>query len=269
MGTEPTPAPARPLAGRGIVVTRPAAQAERLGRLLVEAGAMPLYFPLIDIRPLADPADARRKLARLADYDAVVFVSANAVEQAAALLPAGASLGASALVAAVGPGTARALAAHGVDRVLLPSRRYDSEGLLERAELLAMQGRRVLIVRGRGGRELLPETLRARGATVEYAECYERAPPVAPVALLLDAWRADRLHAVTITSSEGLRHFHALLPPDGRERLRATPVFVTHERMHATARALGLDDVVLADAGDDGLHRALMHYYNTRPPRAR
>ena len=269
MSTDPTPGIARPLAGRGIVVTRPAAQALRLGQLLVDAGAIPIYFPLIDIRPLADPADARDKLARLADYDAVVFVSANAVEQAAALLPAGASLGAPAIVAAVGPGTARSLAAHGVERVLLPASRYDSEGLLERVELTAMQGRRVLIVRGRGGRELLADTLRARGATVDYAECYERAPPVAPITALLDAWHADRLHAVTITSSEGLRHLHASLPGEGRERLRATPVFVTHERMRETARALGLDDVVLAAAGDDGLHQALMHYYNTRAGRAR
>lgn len=262
--TEPAPPGPGPLAGRGIVITRPAAQAAPLAERLVAAAAVPIFFPLIEIRPLADPAAARERLAAVADFDLVVFVSANAVEHGCALLPAGAPLPPTVTLAAVGLGTARALQARGYARVVLPEDRYDSEGLLERPEFTAVAGRRVLIVRGRGGRELLAESLRDRGATVEYAECYERLPPATPVEVLLGAWARGELHAVTITSSEGLRHLHALLPEAGRAALRATPLFVTHERMRETALDFGVDDVVLAAPGDAGLLRALMHYYNDR-----
>lgn len=253
-----------PLHGRGIVITRPAAQAARLAQLVADAGGNPIFFPLIDICPLADANPARERLARLSDYDWVIFVSANAVEQGWALLPNHAAWPAHVRAAAVGTGTARALHAKGVAEVLLPAGRFDSEGLLELPALQRMTGRRVLIVRGVGGRELLAETLRARGAAVDYAECYERTPPATPVDVLLAAWNDRVLHAVTITSSEGLRHLHALLPEAGRRHLEATPLFVTHERMRATASALGLHDIVLTTPGDEGLYAALADYYTRR-----
>ena len=253
-----------PLRGRGIVVTRPAGQGERLASLIAAAGGAPIVFPLIDIRPASDVTVARERFARIGEYDLVVFVSANAVEHGCALLPQGVPLPAALCIAAVGAGTARALKARGVSRVLLPAERYDSEGLLALPELADVAGKRVLIVRGVGGRELLAETLAARGASVDYAECYERMPPSALPEPLMAAWRARAVHAITITSSEGLRQLHALLPDEGRAYLRATPLFVTHERMRETARSLGLDDVVIAEPGDDGLYAALVKYYAGR-----
>lgn len=250
-----------PLRERGIVVTRPAGLCERLASLIAAAGGNPIVFPLIEIRAAGDFAAARERFARIGEYDIVAFVSANAVEHGCALLPSGMPLPPALQVAAVGAGTARALQARGVSRVMLPRDRYDSEGLLALPELTDVAGRRVLIVRGVGGRELLAETLTARGARVEYAECYERLPSSASPEPLMAAWRAGGLHAVTITSSEGLRHLHALLPPRGRIHLRATPIFVTHERMREAAHRLGLDDVVIAEPGDEGLYAALIDYY--------
>jgi uroporphyrinogen-III synthase len=78
------------------------------------------------------------------------------------------------------------------------------------------------------------------------------------------AWRARALHAITITSSEGLRQLHGLLPEEGRGYLRATPLFVTHERKRETAHALALDDVIIAKPGDDGLYAALVKHYAGR-----
>lgn len=261
-----TPATSKePLRGRGIVVTRPAGQSERLASLIAAAGGTPIVFPLIEIRPANDAAVARERIGRIARYDLVIFVSANAVEHGCALLPPGTPLPSASCIAAVGLGTARALEAHGVARVLLPAGRYDSEGLLALPELTDVAGRRVLIVRGVGGRELLAEMLTARGANVEYAECYERKPPPAPPELLLSAWRARALHAITITSSEGLRQLHALLPAEGLAYLRATPLFVTHERMRRAAHALALNDVVMCEPGDDGLYAALVDYYAGHP----
>lgn len=259
--TEASATPAAPLRGRGIVVTRPAAQAGRLAGLIAAAGGTPIVFPLIEISAVRDATAARERLARIADYDIVAFVSANAVEHGCALLPPGRSLSTAPCVVAVGAGTARALKAQGVPRVLLPRERYDSEGVLALPELSDVADKRVLIVRGVGGRELLAETLVARGARVDYAECYERLPPSGSAAPLMDAWRARSLHAVTITSSEGLRQLHALLPDEGRAYLRATAVFVTHARMRDTARELGIHDVVLAEPGDEGLYAALVSRY--------
>jgi len=262
--TEARETPEAPLRGRGIVVTRPAGQGERLAGLIAAAGGTPIVFPLIDIRPAKDLATARERFARIAQYDLVVFVSANAVEHGCALLPHGAALPSTLHIAAVGVGTARALTARGVSRVLLPAERYDSEGLLALPLLTDVAGKRVLIVRGVGGRELLADTLSARGASVEYAECYERMPPSASPETLMAAWRTHALHAVTITSSEGLRQLHALLPDEGRAYLRATPLFVTHERMREAAHALALNDVVMARPGDEALYAALVNYYAGR-----
>jgi len=262
--TEAQATPGAPLRGRGIVVTRPAAQARRLADLIAAAGGTPILFPLIDIRAARDVTAARQRFARIDDYDIVAFVSANAVEHGCALLPRGASLPPSLCVVAVGAGTARALKARGVGQVLMPDERQDSEGVLALPQLASVAGRRVLIVRGVGGRELLAETLTARGARVEYAECYERMPPSASPALLMDAWRARSLHAVTITSSEGLRHLFGMLPDAGRACLRATTIFVTHARMRDAARSLGLDDVVMAEQGDEGLYAALVSHYAAR-----
>ncbi|HWI14368.1 MAG TPA: uroporphyrinogen-III synthase [Burkholderiales bacterium] len=250
-----------PLRGRGIVVTRPAAQARRLADLIAGAGGTPILFPLIDIRAARDVTAARERFARILDYDIVVFVSANAVEHGCALLPRNEPLPPSLCVVAVGAGTARALQARSVARVLVPDERHDSEGVLALPQLADVAGKRVLIVRGVGGRELLAETLTARGAQVDYAECYERMPPSASPEVLMDAWRARSLHAVTITSSEGLRHLFGMLPEDGRAYLRATTIFVTHERMRDSARSLGLDDVVMAEQGDEGLYAALVARY--------
>ncbi len=262
--TEPGDRGPAALSGRGIVITRPAAQCERLARLVEAAGGIPIVFPLIEIRPVADAAAAREQLAQIADYDLVVFISANAVEYGLALVPGGASRPPALRIAAVGSGTARALRSHGIANVLLPAERFDSEGLLALPELKTVDGRRVLIVRGVGGRELLGETLTARGARVAYAECYERMPPSAGGDMLLDAWRGRRLHAITITSSEALRNLNALLSAEGRDYLHATPLFVTHERMRETALALGVHDVVMAEPGDESLGAALVDYFSAR-----
>ena len=80
-------------------------------------------------------------------------------------------------VATVGGASVRALERFGITGVVAPQGRYDSESLLDLPALAAVNGRRVVIFRGEGGRELLGETLRARGAVVEYAECYRRVRP--------------------------------------------------------------------------------------------
>jgi len=154
------------------------------------------------------------------------------------------------------------LAAHGVAGCVAPRERFDSEALLELPELATgrVAGKRVAILRGDGGRELLAETLRARGAEVDCITCYRRSGPADGVAPLLAAWRAGKLDALTVSSSEGLRYLVDLLDGEGRRYLQKTPVFVPHARIAESARALGLSNIILTAAADAGILAGLGAY---------
>jgi uroporphyrinogen-III synthase len=127
--------------------------------------------------------------------------------------------------------------------------------------LQSVAGQRVVIFRGDGGRELLGDTLTARGARVDYVECYRRARPQADARPLLDAWDGNALHAVTITSSEGMRNLYAMVGESGRAQLRGTPVFAPHPRIATVARELGCSHVIDTAPGDDGLMEALQGHF--------
>jgi len=253
--------PTGPLAGKTIVVTRPRAQAGPLAAAIAAQGGQPLIFPLLEIAPAADPQALTAAVARLADYGLAVFISPNAVAYALPAILVHGPWPAGLLPAAVGQGTVKELAAHGIAGCVAPRERFDSEALLELPELAAGQvaGRRVAIFRGDGGRELLAETLRARGAEVDCVTCYCRSGP-ADVAPLLVAWRAGKLDALTVSSSEGLRYLVDLLDAEGRAHLQKTPVFVPHARIAENARALGLSNIILTAAADAGILAGLGAY---------
>ena len=156
-------------------------------------------------------------------------------------------------IAAIGRGSSKELKHFGVTDIIAPTARFDSENLLEMPEMQAVQGKRVVIFRGDGGREVLGDTLIARGAQVEYAECYRRSRPDVPAGNLLRQWSRNEINAVTVTSSEGLRNLYDMLGKLGRQWLKSTPVFVPHERILAVAHELGLERGVLTPAGDEGL----------------
>jgi len=253
----------QPLAGRSIVVTRPAGQADGLCAALRGLGAEPLRFPLLTIAPVADPAPLQAVARRLADFSLAFFVSPNAVRFALdAILPV-APWPDSLQVATVGKGSEAALAERGFSRVIAPSIGFDSEAVLAlpafQAEAVA--GRRVLVLRGDGGRDLLGDTLTARGARVEYLTCYHRGGPADDPSPLVERARAGRLDALTLTSSEGVAHLLAL---PGAEVLKAVPVFVPHPRIAAAARDAGFSTVIATGAGDQGLIDGLIDHFSAR-----
>ena len=252
--------PTGPLAGKTIVVTRPQAQAGPLAAAIAAQGGQLLIFPLLEIGPAADPQPLATAVARLADYSLAVFISPNAVAYALPAILARGSWPAGLMPAAVGQGTVRALAAHGVTGCIAPCERFDSEALLALPELGAVDGKKIAIFRGDGGRELLAETLRARGAEVDCVTCYRRSGPADGVAPLLAAWRAGKLDALTVSSSEGLRYLLDLLDAEGRRYLQETPVFVPHARIAENARALGLSNIILTAAADAGILAGLGAY---------
>lgn len=248
-----------PLSGLGVLITRPHGQAAGMEARLQALGARPVLFPTLEIQAPADTDALARRLAQLAEFDFAIFVSPTAVAQALARIPAW-PRGPRAV--GVGPGTATALREAGIAGVLAPEDGADSEHLLALPELADMRDRSVLIFRGEGGRALLAETLAARGARVEYAECYRRGLPAADTAALIAQWRRGDIHAVTVLSSQALDNLFTLLGPDQAGLIRATPLFASHPRIADHALALGIDRVVAAPAGVEGLTQALVEYFD-------
>ena len=241
------------LAGRGLVITRPRDLAQPFARLLERRGARAIVFPAIEIQPLPAPVT----LARLAEYDVALFVSPSAVRIALAAQPPWPPR----LAAAVGEGTRRELERAGAPAVIAPTAGADSEALLALPEMRDLRDKRVLIVRGEGGRELLAESLAARGALVEHAVCYRRARPAADAAPLVAAWRRGEVHALTVFSAQALDNFSAM---GGAELIAVLPVFVPHERIAKHARERGAREVVLAAGGDDEMLERLVAYFDAR-----
>jgi len=228
------------------VVTRPREHASGLARLIEGAGGRALLFPAIEIEPLDCPA-------LLEQYDLAIFVSPSAVQHAPAM-PAG-------VVFAVGPGTRRELERRGVHAVA-PAQGADSEALLALPALQDVAGKRIVIVRGQGGRELLGDTLAARGARVTYAQCYRRVRPAADARRLRQALARGEIHAVTISSAEGLDNLLDILGAADSGMREALAWVVPHARVAAHARARGLAQVLVAGPGDDEMLSRLVAYFD-------
>jgi uroporphyrinogen-III synthase len=254
---------AAPLAGRRLVVTRPEGQADSLCRAIAAAGGEALRFPVLAIAPAVDPGPLQAIAARLEEFDLAFFVSPNAVKYALSELLARRRWPPALRVATVGKGSERALAAHGFGRVIAPADGFDSEAVLALPEFApqAMAGRRVVIFRGDGGRDLLADTLRSYGAVVEFVPCYRRFRPALDAAPLIAAAREGKVDALLLTSSEGVGNLAAMLGEEGIAVMRAVPAFVSHPRIAARARAAGFRAVVETEAGDQGLMRALERYF--------
>ena len=238
--------PERAIAGLKIAVTRPLAQAKQLSQRIRQAGGIVLLCPLLEISALPDTQLLQAQLSRLAEFDLAIFISPNAVQYGMEAIVAAGGLPGSLKIAAVGKGSAAALRKLGIEEVLVPETRFDSEGLLALPELQTMDGVQVLIFRAESGRELLGDTLKQRGAILSYAACYRRSKIVQDAAALQEA------DALTVSSSEALETLGQILTPG------AVPLFVQHERLAELARLQGWQRVLLAGAGDEGLFSALL-----------
>ncbi|HTR05202.1 MAG TPA: fused uroporphyrinogen-III synthase HemD/membrane protein HemX [Paraburkholderia sp.] len=263
-----------------VVITRPAGQSDSLAAQLAQHGIRTLDFPLIAIAPVADEAPLRAALAALERYALVVFVSPNAVDRAFACYATISSIWPPALpVAVVGPASVAALARHGVaapdHRVVSPAGagdeepvRFDSESLFAALETTfgadAFADKRVLIVRGDGGREWLAERLREAGAEVETVAAYRRLVPEPPIATWtqVHALLEGAPHAWLVTSSEGVRNLDDLarehLTAGELVELRHALLVAPHARIAETARSMGFDRITVSGAGDERIVETLL-----------
>jgi uroporphyrinogen-III synthase len=244
------------------VVTRPAGQNEQLAELIRAEGGEVVVFPVLEIRALGDTRELEAAADRLDAYALAVFVSPNAVEKAMNVLTARRAWPPGVRAAVIGSSSERALARYGVAEILAPRARFDSEALLELPALRDVAGWRVVIFRGDGGRELLGDTLAARGAAVDYVTCYRRSRPAGDAGPLLERWRRGEIDAVTVSSSEGVRNLHDMLGAAGQPWLRRTPLFAPHARIAASARAIGCERVIETGPADEGLCAGLVAFWD-------
>lgn len=245
-----------PLTGLQVLVTRPAHQSEHLAGLIEREGGSAIRFPAIKILDPEDTAALARIIDRLDEFAIAIFVSVNAANKALTLIRARRGGLPPGLVAAcVGHGSAQALRHFGIDDPIVPRGRFDSERLLALALLRDVRGKKIVIFRGDGGRELLGRQLTERGAQIQYAECYRRVRPCADVAPLLREWARGAIHITCVTSVAALRNLHDMVGKPGQKWLVETPIVVVSERIARTCRELGFKSapILSTEASDEGI----------------
>lgn len=231
------------LDGLKVLVTRPEQQAQSLCDSITAAGGIAIALPVLDIVPILAWDESELGLA---EQDMIIFISRNAVIHFMTGLQI--SLSDNVQLIAVGSGSAATMRDHGLRVDLQPPSPGGSESLLAMPELNKVQDKKVLIVRGEGGRELLADTLLARGANIDYLEVYRRGLPSRSKIEIDQAKTAD---CIVITSVAGLDNLCQLIDID---ELTPKRLIVMSERIRQYALNLGFQQcVVVADASDAGV----------------
>ena len=234
----------RPLQGTRVLVTRPQQRAGGLCELIEAAGGIALQFAAIEITDPTDSASREYAKNHIQEFDIAVFISPTAVEKTFEFidqLPGGLA------ISAIGSRTGKALKSRGIRVDIMPDG-HDSEALLRHSRMQASQvaGKKIVIFRGEGGRELLGDTLRSRGAEVFYAEMYYRSPPASDKLLQQYLAEAD---VVTVSSNQGLQNLYDLTAD--KQSLTRHVLVVPGERANALATALGFNNIIMAENATD------------------
>lgn len=240
---------------RHIVITRPIGQAAKLNKLVRAAGGEVISFPLIEIAPLSDYQTFENTISHLNAYDWAIFISSNAVQNAMPLVSK-LKLPSNLKFAAIGPSTAAELTKFGVKNTLIPKGRFDSESLLAMPDMQAVNNQKVMIFRGIGGREMLADTLKSRGAEVSFAECYQRINPQQDLSQLMTFASTQSLDAIVVTSSEAMRNLLAMA--NHQAWLKNVKLCVNHARIAEEPMQLGLNVHIAGAPGDEAMLACLI-----------
>ncbi len=245
------------------MVTRPEGQAKLLISEIEKRGGQVVFAPMMAIQPLTNDA-ATRAIRQLAEYDIVIFISKNAADHGLKKIKAAKQSLTTQAVFAVGAGTAGRLRELGVKDVHTPKSEFSSEGLLRIPGLSAHEiaGKRVLIMRGAGGRELLAQALQQRGARVEYCEVYARVVPPTRLAEVLRASKIAAPDIAIITSPEALTNLADKIDQEGLNVMYDVPLMVAGERTAQEVERLGftLEPVMVDNPGDRSIVEALVRW---------
>lgn len=227
-----------------VLLTRPEGRNQSMVDALDKRGVAHWVTPLLCVS--ATPSDIDQQAA-FQEADIHIFISTNAVtfalEQLKQPWP-------QSTIIAVGQATKEALALRGIDAQTAPEDCQQTEGLLTLAALSKITGKKVVIVRGRGGREVLAEQLVIRGAQVSYWEVYQRGLPALDGQVVCQQWKDFGIDTIVITSGEILENLIELVPKELFAWLRACHIIVPSIRVEAQALACGMAKVTNASAAN-------------------
>jgi uroporphyrinogen-III synthase len=240
-----------------VLVTRPLHQHASLCSAIEDNGGEAKHFPLFAIEPVNEPIlvqQIKTKVENLDNYQLIIFISTNAVKFGALWIndywqrfPVGVG------VLAMGPSTARKVSIELDCGVVTSDAGASSEDILLLDELADISGSKVAIVRGIGGRELLAESLRQRGAGVDYIEVYRRMPTQKSGEELATVFRQENINIFVVTSGESLARLDRLIKDTVQlaHTIRSIPIIVPSNRVAKDAAQLGYTKVKLALGADD------------------
>ena len=240
-----------------VLVTRPLHQHASLCSAIEDNGGEAKHFPLFAIEPVNEPIlvqQIKTKVENLDNYQLIIFISTNAVKFGALWIndywqrfPVGVG------VLAMGPSTARKVSIELDCGVVTSDAGASSEDILLLDELADISGSKVAIVRGIGGRELLAESLRQRGAEVDYIEVYRRMPTQKSGEELATVLRQENINIFVVTSGESLARLDRLIKDTVQlaHTIRSIPIIVPSNRVAKDAAQLGYTQVKLALGADD------------------
>jgi uroporphyrinogen-III synthase len=247
-----------------ILLTRPREQSIELTTQLENLGARIIHFPVIEILPLdlseqtGNPT-ANHIIEQLPSYDLAIFISSNAVIHGDSLVRQRLGEWPRQLkLAVIGPSSAMKLQEYGLQVEICPSTEFSSEGLLALPAMQEVQGKRIVIFRGQGGRETLASELRQRGAQVDYLEVYRRQRPKSGLADIPPRQRQD-INVIIVASNESLQNLYDMADDIDRGCLLDMPLVVISSRSETLAKQLGFNNIYVASQATSlGLLEAVM-----------
>lgn len=252
--------PAPGAAAVRVILTRPRHQCDALIEMLGQRGVDARCLPVIEIEAPADAAPATEALENLSRFDLVVFTSANAVAGAFSLKPDLSKIADLPEVATVGPATRRALERAGISVAITPAAEFSSEGLLRHPRMApsVLRGKRVLIVKGAGGRGLLADALRTAGAEVDSIDVYRRSRPKVRISKLLGE-PLSNFELIVFTSGTAVEHLLAIASGAETRQILGMPMVVSSERIACIVSRHGARQAPLVAEGpeDEALVRAV------------
>jgi uroporphyrinogen-III synthase len=248
------------LAGRTVLITRPSGQADALAALLEAEGARAERFALLEILPQPDELALLAQQGAEADW--LIFVSPSAIDCA---WPSLGALPASVRLACVGAASAAKLERLSGRAVLCPREGSDSTALLAESALQAVRGQRIVIVRGKGGRAQLGETLSQRGAALSHAEVYQRIDSEPDWPRFDQLLQQRQLDACIVTSGEIAERLFRLAGSARIPALQCLQYCVPHPRIAEKLTALGVARIVTTRADDAALVAGLREWFSRHP----
>lgn len=243
------------------MITRPAHQAGNLAEGIKNAGGKAFLFPTLDICTAKLTAEDKEKIQQINQFDIIIFISPNAVEHGLKQIQAITDLPHNILLATIGQGSAKALNNKlGKQPDISPKENFNSEGLLATEAMQNVANKRILIIRGNGGREHLKQVLQQRGALVDYLKVYQRIKPEIDSSDLEQYLQNNEIAVIVITSTESLKNLLELTPEKVTSNLLQLPLLLINKRLIDVADKAGFTNklIVATEASDEAIIKTLI-----------